>query len=244
MSSRTNFPFFQDLKSAVVLLMARSVDRQCHFQSDYIHLHPPSQLLNHGCWCDDPSSPSPHNYTCCPHPRGPSTPSIVGQNPRARPCWHSTSSGRSSNTHMLFCFDFAFVGNTFMEWYMQPRTDLQGHTGLESEAQRDALTGLLRQCESHPTFDGWEGPTEEKYDVLCRLFVDMRRYRPTDETRASGPPWEAERVHALLGWRAKTFGECLAELQRAIWEAGDIRLSSQRLHTGSTPVEDSGWFSM
>ncbi|RFU79275.1 hypothetical protein TARUN_2987 [Trichoderma arundinaceum] len=229
MSSSTSYPFYQDLKTALIALTTSAVNSRCHIQNTFAHLTPSPAIEHTGCWCSHPFYPYPHDYTSCPHTSGGPNSSVVANDAELRSCWHSRAERRTSACHKLFCFDPAVAAAGFMDWFMLPRPFLLGHMELRDEHQRDAILRSLQEYELRCPVDGPSGPNEEKFDVLCRLLVDMRRDGITYEARMASNSWDAERVLAVLKWKGKGFNECLSELVRAMRTAAETRVEREEL---------------
>ncbi|KAL7791422.1 hypothetical protein V8C37DRAFT_382334 [Trichoderma ceciliae] len=224
MSASTSYPFYQDLKAALILLITSSISSRNHFA----HLTPSVTLGRTGCWCNYPFYPFPHDYTSCPHTTTGPRPSIVGPEAELRSCWHNREERRTSRAHKLFCFDLVATADRFMDWFMQPRAFLVGHMDIQDERQRGAILRSLQEYETRCPVNGSRGPAPEKFDVLCRLLVDLRREGITYEARMASNSWDAERVLAVLGWMRKGFDECLEELATAMGVVAERRLREER----------------
>lgn len=228
MAQSTSFPFYKDLKTALVLLVNASLHaQQLAPPNGLVYLQPTPAIDRTGCWCSNPHYPFDHDYTSCPHTATGPHPSAVDRSATPQPCWHATpQQRREALAHRLCCFDPSDTTARFMDWFMQPRAFIVGPAQIRDERQRSAILRCLHEYETHcPGARG--GPVAEKFDVLCRLLVDLRRQEIPFETRSVNCSWEAERVLVVLGWRGRPFEQCLGELERAMRVAAERRLESE-----------------
>ncbi|KAL7915337.1 hypothetical protein GGI35DRAFT_489022 [Trichoderma velutinum] len=193
--SGTNYIFYQDLKAALIHLTKSTLPPE--FQNHLFYISPPQPLLDSGCWCNKAKKPYPHNYTSCPNIRTGPYPSIIGDDAHLQVCDHLTSEALQSRAHRLFCFEPARSTEIFMDWFMRPHSFLDGHMDVDEDQSR-AILQYLYEYEKSCSVNGSSGPLAEKFDVLCRLLVDLRKKRITREARMAKGSWEVERVMEVL----------------------------------------------
>ncbi|KAK3191505.1 hypothetical protein K4F52_002320 [Lecanicillium sp. MT-2017a] len=169
-----------------------------------IHLPPPAQMLPSGCWCSDSSRPSPHTWKTCPRwiPQA-----IVESGAQPTPCTHS-SSPQLPPEH-LFCFDPTQAATDYITWFTHipgpPETPLaRFDEEYLGEWLREQYYACARGEDEEP---GGETEARADLELLSRVFVELRGEPPGP--KRLGGWYDAERVHALLGWADMEARECM-----------------------------------